>query len=147
MRPTAAIAGLLLFTLSASTSAQEHSVTRTPAPADAYAYIISPADGEHVTSPFKVVFGLHGMGVAPAGVKAANTGHFHLLIDVAILPPASQPLPATEHIRHYGAGQTETMLDLPPGPHTLQLVLADALHVQHDPPVRSAKITVIVNRK
>jgi hypothetical protein len=84
------------------------------------------------------------MGVAPAGVKADNTGHHHLLIDVDTLPPDDQPLPATDQIRHFGGGQTETMLDLPPGRHTLQLVLGDASHVPHDPPVRSQRITITV---
>jgi hypothetical protein len=147
MRTITPIAGLLLLTLSASLSAQAPAVSRTAAPADAYAYIVSPADGQHVTAPFKVVFGLHGMGVAPAGVKVANTGHHHLLIDLATPPPVSEPLPATEHIRHFGGGQTETTLDLPPGRHTLQLVLGDAVHMQHNPPVRSAKITIIVDGK
>jgi hypothetical protein len=147
MRTITPFAGLLLLTLSASAGAQEQAAPRTPAPADAYAYIIAPADGQHVTSPFKVVFGLHGMGVAPAGIKAPNTGHHHLLIDVATPPPVSAPLPVSEQIRHFGGGQTETTLDLPPGPHTLQLVLGDALHMQHEPPIRSAKITVVVDRK
>jgi hypothetical protein len=67
-----------------------------------------------------------------------------LLIDVAELPPDNLPLPANEQVRHFGLGQTETTLELPPGEHTLQLVLGDALHIPHDPPVRSAKITITV---
>jgi hypothetical protein len=117
---------------------------RTPAPPGAEVYILSPADGAEVSSPFTVRFGLRGMGVAPAGVTAPNTGHHHLLIDVETLPPDSMPLPATDQIRHFGLGQTETELELPPGRHTLQLVLGDALHIPHQPPVRSAKIAITV---
>jgi hypothetical protein len=84
------------------------------------------------------------MGVAPAGVTSPNTGHHHLLVDVAELPPDDLPLPANDQIRHFGLGQTETSLELPPGRHTLQLVLGDALHIPHDPPVRSSKITITV---
>jgi hypothetical protein len=106
-------------------------------------YIISPADGATVSSPFKVQFGLSGMGVAPAGVEKENTGHHHLIID-APLPPADEPIPNDEHHKHFGGGQTETMLTLPPGKHTLQLLLADWQHVPHNPPVYSKQITITV---
>ena len=120
--------------------AQEH----TPAPAGAEVYIISPKDGASVHNPILVQFGLKGMGVAPAGVKFDNTGHHHLLIDTD--PPADQskPLPATDKIVHFGKGQTETTLNLTPGRHTLRLVLADANHIPHSPPVISKKITITV---
>jgi hypothetical protein len=117
---------------------------RTQAPENATAYIQSPADGARLTSPFLVRFGLRGMGVAPAGVTVANTGHHHLLIDVTTPPPEDQPMPATDNIRHFGGGQTEAMIELPPGEHTLQLVLGDALHIPHQPPVRSQTITITV---
>jgi len=117
---------------------------RTPSPPGAEVYIISPKDGAIVHSPVLVQFGLKGMGVAPAGVKYDNTGHHHLLIDTD--PPADQstPLPATDKIVHFGKGQTETTLNLAPGKHTLQLVLADANHIPHSPPVISKKITITV---
>ncbi|MCC7007702.1 MAG: DUF4399 domain-containing protein [Acidobacteria bacterium] len=118
--------------------------TSTPAPAGAQAYFISPRNGEAVTSPFVVRFGLKGMGIAPAGVTQANTGHHHLLIDVEKLPDLTKPLPATDNIRHFGGGQTEVELTLPPGKHTLQLVLGDATHTPHSTPVMSEKITVTV---
>jgi hypothetical protein len=118
--------------------------SRTASAPGAELYIQSPADGAEVRSPFLVRFGLRGMGVAPAGVTNANTGHHHLLIDVAELPPDNLPLPQTDQVRHFGAGQTEVELSLPPGQHTLQLVLGDALHIPHDPPLRSAKITITV---
>lgn len=113
-------------------------------PKDANLYIISPADGQAVHSPFTVQFGLSGMGVAPAGVQQAGTGHHHLLIDVDSLPPLDKPIPSDDRHRHFGGGQTEVTLDLPPGEHTLQLLLGGADHVPHDPPVVSERITVHV---
>jgi hypothetical protein len=117
---------------------------RTPSPKGAEVYIISPKDGAVVNSPVTVRFGLKGMGIAPAGVAFENTGHHHLLVDVD--PPADlgQPLPNDAHSMHFGKGQTETELKLPPGRHTLQLVLGDQLHIPHDPPVMSKKITITV---
>jgi len=117
---------------------------RTASPKGAEVYIITPRDGATVSSPFTVSFGLRGMGVAPAGINLAETGHHHLLIDTD--PPAdlSKPLPATDKIVHFGKGQTETRVELPPGKHTLQLLLADFLHIPHDPPVISRKIAVTV---
>jgi hypothetical protein len=117
---------------------------RTPSPAGAEVYIIAPKDGAKVHAPVLVQFGLKGMGIAPAGVKFDNTGHHHLLIDTD--PPAdlSAPLPATDKIVHFGKGQTETTLNLAPGKHTLQLLLADQSHIPHNPPVLSRKISVTV---
>lgn len=107
-------------------------------------YILSPKNGDTVTSPFTVQFGLKGMGIAPAGINHPNTGHHHLLVDVAQVPNANAALPVTDNIRHFGAGQTEAELKLPPGKHTLQLVFADYLHIPHDKPVMSEKITITV---
>jgi len=118
-------------------------LARTPSPANAKVYIISPKNGAAVHGPFIVRFGLSGMGVAPAGTVAENTGHHHLVID-SPLPPMDQPLPKDDNHLHFGKGQTETELTLKPGKHTLQLVLADANHVPHDPPVVSEKITIQV---
>ena len=123
-------------------AAQE--TARTPAPAGAQAYIQSPANGATVTSPVTVRFGLRGIGVAPAGVETPNTGHHHLLIDVTDMPSFDAPLPANDNVRHFGGGQTEVELDLAPGQHTLQLVLGDALHRPHNPPVMSDRITITV---
>lgn len=114
------------------------------APADAKVYIISPKDGETVPQTFTVKFGLSGMGVAPAGVDKEKTGHHHLLIDVDEMPDMTKPLPATENIVHFGGGQTETELTLPPGKHTLQLVMGNHLHIPFKNPVMSKKITVVV---
>jgi len=111
----------------------------------AQVYFISPLDGDQVPGTFLVKFGLKGMGVAPAGVDRENTGHHHLLIDLEQLPDLKQPLPANEHVKHFGKGQTETEITLPPGKHTLQLLLGNYLHIPHDPPVLSKKITVTVS--
>jgi hypothetical protein len=119
-------------------------LAREPSPAGAEVYIVAPADGAKIKGPVTVVFGLKGMGVAPAGIKFDNTGHHHLLIDSDVPADLSQPLPATGKIVHFGKGQTETTLALPPGRHTLQLVFADMLHVPHEPAVISKKITIVV---
>lgn len=113
-------------------------------PPEARVYIISPAHGETVVGPVTVRFGLNGMGVAPAGVERDGTGHHHLLIDAAQLPPLDKPLPADAQHVHFGAGQTEAVLDLPPGEHTLQLIFADHNHVPHDPPLVSERIRIRV---
>lgn len=117
---------------------------RTASPPGAAVYIISPKDGETVSGTFTVVFGLKGMGVAPAGVDMPATGHHHILIDTDLPANLAMPLPADEHHVHFGKGQTEASVTLPPGKHTLQLVLGDKLHVPFDPVVASAKITVTV---
>src|SRR5262245_13878955 len=121
-------------------------IAREPSPAGAEVYIVSPKDGAKVKSPVTVVFGLKGMGIAPAGIKFDNTGHHHLLVDSELPADLSQPLAANEHSVHFGKGQTETSLTLPPGKHTLQLVLGDSLHIPHDPAVVSKKITIVVDK-
>ncbi len=93
------------------------------APADAAVYIISPSDGAGVGQEFTVRFGLKGMGVAPAGVAREYTGHHHL---------------------HFGGGQTEALLKLKHGTHTLQLELGDENHIPFDPPLVSKRITIHV---
>ena len=110
----------------------------------AAAYIITPTNGQTVDQTFKVVFGLSNMGVAPAGTSKKNTGHHHILIDTTTLPDLTKPLPATDTIKHFGGGQTETTLTLAPGEHTLQLLLGNYAHVPHSKPVLSEKITIIV---
>lgn len=119
-------------------------LTRTPSPAGAQLYIVSPKDGETVTGPVKVVFGLSGMGVAPAGVQFENAGHHHLLIDTDLPADLALPVPADEKHVHFGKGQTETTVTLAPGTHTLQLLLGDYLHIPFDPVVTSPKITITV---
>ncbi|MGE0370670.1 MAG: DUF4399 domain-containing protein [Gammaproteobacteria bacterium] len=117
---------------------------RIPAPRGAYVYIGWPNDGEVIRSTrVKVWFGTRNFGVAPAGVNKPNTGHHHLIID-SPLPNLDEPIPNDKNHLHFGLGQTETVIELPPGTHTLQLLMGDADHVPHDPPVMSKKITVYV---
>ena len=118
---------------------------QTASPAGAKVYIINLKDGAKVTSPFLVQFGLTGMGVAPAGVEKPNTGHHHLLIDTALKGEEMKgAIPADDTHKHFGAGQTEALVTLPKGKHTLQLVFADWSHIPHQPPVMSKPITVTV---
>ena len=116
----------------------------TAAPPNASVYIISPKDGDTVINPFRVQFGLSGMGVAPAGVDTLNTGHHHLLIDVNEPLDPNEPIPQDKTHLHFGAGQTEALIELPPGRHTLQLVLGDWSHLPFHPPIMSDVITVNV---
>lgn len=122
------------------------SLAREPSPAGAEVYIVSPKDGAKVKSPVTVVFGVKGMGIAPAGIKFDNTGHHHLLVDAQAPADLSQPIAANEHSLHFGKGQTETSLTLAPGNHTLQLLFGDSLHVPHDPALLSKPITITVEK-
>ena len=118
---------------------------QTPSPEGAKVYFINLKDGAEVDSPFLVQFGLSGMGVAPAGVEKPNTGHHHLLIDATLTPEQlKEPIPVDDNHRHFGGGQTEAMVTLPKGQHTLQLVLGDWSHIPHVPPVMSEPITITV---
>ena len=115
----------------------------TPAPENAELYFISPADGAVLSGPVAVRFGLKNMGVTPAGIQYDNSGHHHLLLNTE-LPPLNLPIINDENHLHFGAGQTETTIDLPPGVHTLQLLLGDFAHIPHEPAVMSERITVTI---
>lgn len=116
----------------------------TPAPKDAMVYFIWPHDGTVIKGgKFWVRMGLRNAGVAPKGVEMANVGHHHILVDTD-LPSMDQPIPNDRNHLHFGAGETEARIELPPGKHTLQLLLGDHNHTPHNPPVYSKKITVIV---
>jgi hypothetical protein len=119
---------------------------QSSAPAGARVYIINLKNGDTVTSPFKVQFGLtSNMGVAPAGIDKENVGHHHLLIDTTLTPEEmTQPVASDEKHVHFGKGQTETTVTLPAGKHTLQLVLANWTHIPFKPPVQSEVITITV---
>lgn len=134
------LTGLAVLLLSVVTVQAQ--LSKSEAPEDAAVYIVSPSNGEVVPSTFTVVFGLSGMGVAPAGIQQANTGHHHLLVDGVAMPDMDMPL--GDNVTHFGGGQTETRLTLPPGEHTLQLILGDYLHIPHEPPVVSEVITITV---
>ncbi|WP_373888901.1 DUF4399 domain-containing protein [Massilia sp. ST3] len=114
------------------------------APANAQVYFIWPQDGMVIEGgKFWVRMGLRNMGVAPKGTAVAHTGHHHLLIDTE-LPPMTEAIPNDRNHLHFGAGETEARVELPPGKHTLQLLLGDKDHVPHKPPVQSKKITITV---
>src|SRR5258707_6979646 len=118
---------------------------QTPSPAGGKVYIINLKDGTKIKSPFLVQFGLAGMGVAPAGVEKPNTGHHHLLIDTSLtVDQMKGAIPADDTHKHFGDGQTETMVTLPQGKDTFQLELAYCSEVPHAPPVMSKPITVSV---
>jgi len=114
------------------------------APENAEVYFVQPSDGATVEGTFDVAFGLRNMGVAPAGVDKEGTGHHHLLIDTEVPSDLSKPLPATDQIKHFGGGQTETEITLQPGEHTLQLLIGNYAHVPHSQPVVSEQITITV---
>ena len=120
-----------------------HGHAGTPAPENVELYFISPVDGATVSNPVNVRFGLRNMGVAPAGIQFDNTGHHHLLVNTE-LPPLDFPIINDESHLHFGAGQTEVTLELPPGEHTLQLLLGDFAHIPHAPAVMSERITITV---
>jgi hypothetical protein len=139
MRNTMLLAALLCTALQVDPVYAE----RSAAPPNAQVYFIWPSDGAVVGSKFWVRMGLRNMGVAPKGSSVANTGHHHLLIDTE-LPPMDEAIPNDRNHLHFGAGETEARIELPPGKHTLQLLLGDQNHFAHDPPVVSKKITVTV---
>lgn len=116
----------------------------TPSPENAEVYIIWPRNGAVIHGgKFWLRMGLRNMGVAPKGVELPNVGHHHLLVDTD-LPPAGEPIPSDRNHLHFGAGETEVRIELPPGKHTLQLLLGDHNHVPHEPPVFSKKISITV---
>ena len=136
-----ALASTLIAT---AACAQEEDWPRVEAPPGAVAYIISPANGEVVSSPVTVKFGLHGMGVAPAGIDYPDTGHHHLAVNRDV-QNFDEPLISGEpDLLHFGGGQTEAVIELEPGTYTLQMILGDQDHVPHDPPIMSAKVTITV---
>src|SRR2546425_9914674 len=115
----------------------------TPSAPGAEVYFIDLKDGMTVPAKLKIYFGLRNMGVAPAGSERENSGHHHLLVDTE-LPPLDQPIPNDFNHLHFGAGQTEAIVTLSPGRHTLQLLLGDENHVPHNPPIMSKPIRVYV---
>lgn len=147
MKKTALLSSVLIATLGSVASAGE-----TPSAPGAKQYIVNLKDGDTVSSPVTVIFGLSGMGVAPAGVDKPNTGHHHIFLD---RPPLGEGedgadeldanIISDENNLHYGKGQTEATLELAPGKHTIQLVLGDKDHIPHNPPVSSQVITITVN--
>ena len=143
-RSIAALLAGLAAALAVTSAAAAHTpAARQPAPPGALVYFHYPLDGLSVPERFTVRIGLRNMGVAPAGIDQARTGHHHLLIDTDPGPP-DQPIPSDYNNIHLGNGQTEVIVTLPKGRHTLQLLVGDYRHIPHNPPVMSQKITVNV---
>jgi len=116
-------------------------------PKEARVYFIGLNDGAVVESPLKVKFGIEGFGITPAGTtgKQRHTaGHHHVLVDIERMPKMDEPIPRDAGYVHYDDGETEGLLQLPPGDHTLQLLLGDEQHEPQDPPLMSEKIRVTV---
>lgn len=140
----------LILLVSACGSPEQPAETEAPvslrsaAPADARIYFSNLSDGATVSSPFTVEFGLDGMDVVPAGTEQEFSGHHHLLIDQVELPALDMPIPSDSVHVHFGKGQTSVDLELAPGTHSLQLILGNHLHIPHEPPVVSEKITITV---
>ncbi len=134
---------LAVLALAATAGVAAGEDLRQPSPPGAKVFIIEPADGAVLSSPLNVRFGISGMALSPAGTHAEHAGHHHVLIDQKLTDPMA-PIPADEHHRHFGKAQTEASIALPPGQHTLQLVLGDHNHVPHNPPVVSDVINITV---
>lgn len=133
----------LLTAVAINTSVQANDAI-TVAAENAKVFFVEPLDGAVVPSTFAVKFGAAGVDIVAAGVVQENSGHHHLLIDLAELPPLNMPLPATEQVVHFGKAQTEAEVTLSPGKHTLQLLLGNFAHIPHKTPVVSEKITITV---
>lgn len=141
-----ALCAILSILLDIALSSPSAFAEPTPSPRGAEEYIIWPSDGTVIHGgKLWVRMGLRNMGVCPKGVAFPNTGHHHLLIDTD-LPPLDQEIPSDRNHLHFGAGETDARIELPPGKHTLQLILGDHNHVPHVPPVYSKKITITVQK-
>lgn len=122
------------------------SAAHTPPPG-AKVYFIGLEDSAVVESPFKVKFGIEGFGIIPAGTtdkRRHTAGHHHLLVDVEQLPDMDETIPRDSHHIHFDQGETEAVLELPSGRHSLQLLLGDEDHEPQDPPLLSDKIMITV---
>lgn len=137
------LSSLAAVTLTLNLAAQAQ-IPRTASVAGAKLYLAEPKNGASIKGPVKVVMGLSGMGVAPAGADFPETGHHHILVNLDQVPQIDAVIPADDKHRHFGKGQTETLLVLPPGKHTLQLLFGDKNHVPHNPPLLSEKISITV---
>jgi hypothetical protein len=127
----------------AQDAAELAAIARTPSPQGARVFFITPSDGDRVTNPISIEFGIEGMSVTQAGDDQPNSGHHHLLIDTDV-PDPSLPIPATPNHVHFGDGSTSTQVTLEPGAHTLRMLLGDHRHIPHDPLVISEPISITV---
>jgi Domain of unknown function (DUF4399) len=137
-------ARLILFSAALILSSDFANAQGKPAAKDALLYFVWPQSGATIKGAFWCRFGLRGMGITHAGDNYQNSGHHHLLVDVDEPLNPNEPIPQDKAHMHFGAGQTEARIELPPGKHTLQLVLGDAGHYPFNPPLVSQKITVTI---
>ena len=128
----------------AATPAEQPALPRSAAPDGARVFFITPADGDTVSNPVKIEFGIEGMSVVAAGVNETHSGHHHLIIDADLPENLGMPIPADDNYIHFGDASTSTEVTLEPGRHTLRLLLGDHLHIPHDPPVTSDVIKIAV---
>lgn len=105
-------------------------------------YFKNLRNGQVVPKKFKVVFGVEGIALKPAGDLTPGTGHHHLIVDGDAIP-AGQVVPADATHLHFGKAQTETEIELAPGKHKLLLQYANGAHVSYGPELSSV-IDVIV---
>ena len=126
-----------------ATMSEPMTMPRTASPDGARVFFISPANGDTVSNPIAIEFGIEGMSVVAAGVNEDHSGHHHLLVDTDV-PDTGLPIPADANHIHFGDASTATELTLAPGEHTLRLLLGDHLHIPHDPPVVSDPISIMV---
>ncbi len=141
--PVMSVAPTAPMRVNASTPTLSQGYVKVAATPGSALYFVNLKNGETVNSPVLIQFGLRGMGVAPAGIEKAGTGHHHVLVDVAELD-VNAPIPTSDQHRHFGLGQTETTLEMKPGQHTLQLLMGDQNHIPHHPVVMSERITITV---
>jgi hypothetical protein len=137
------LASLVLSACGEQQAEAPMAMPRTASPEGASVFFITPSDGETVSSPVSIEFGIDGMDVVVAGTDEAHSGHHHLLVDTG-LPGLGVPIPADAAHIHFGDASTSTELSLEPGEHTLQLLLGDYLHIPHDPPLVSQRIAITV---
>ena len=129
--------------LAGPSAAGPPALTRTTSPDGARVFFITPADGDTISNPVRIEFGISGMSVVKAGDNRPNSGHHHLLIDTD-LPKLGAPVPADANHIHFGDGSTSTEISLEPGHHRLRMLLGDYLHIPHDPALVSKSITITV---
>ena len=115
--------------------ANDHDLKKSP---EQRVYFIEPKDGAVVGNEVKVVMGVEGMEIKPAGTVVENTGHHHLLIDAPKQLNVGEAVPTgSDKYLHFGKGQTETSIKLAPGLHTLTLQFANGTHVSYGEKMRS----------
>src|SRR5262249_11142429 len=118
---------------------------RKQAPADARVYFVGLEDGSVISQKSTIHYGLVNRGVAPQALDIPITAPHPIVIYTISLPDALPISNDFNHL-HFGAGQTEAIVTLSPGRHTLQLLLGDENHVPHNPPIMSKPIRVYVGK-